>query len=609
MWIKQIKKQNSPDGKVFYQYQLTRSARLEGKVKHISLLYLGSHPLLADKQNRRMLARMLDDRITGQGSLEEGPAELQRLAGQYYRKYVIKNPGQPPVKKPDEPAVRYEPVHLASTTTGNTREIGCEWMLLQMARKLDLPGALAGAGFTKRGADLGLLALISRAIAVSSEHKTARWLAQNSGLVELFDFAGGFVPTRHHLYEAASQLHAHKQTLEAHLYRTSMDLFGLDDQLLIYDLTNTYFEGVKAGSQLARFGKSKERRTDCRQVVLAAVVNSHGILRHSQIYAGNMSDSKTLEDLLERLQAKAGAAHTLLIDAGIATEDNLKMLREKGIYYICVSRKKLREYQAALEQGTVSLQDTRGGKIECKVFHPDGQPDRWMYIKSQGKAHKERSMNEQACQRFEDELENVKAGIASKGGTKLYGKVMERIGRIKERYPAAHKHYQLRIAHNAKNIVTSLQWEKTPLAGPPPHGVYFLRTNYTHLEETGLWNIYNTIREVEATFRILKTDLNLRPIYHQKDAYTQAHLFLGLLAYQLVAAIRYRLKISGLHYDWKNIVRIMNTQKLTSVHQRAKTKDIRLRMASKPIREVEQIYNSLGFRHYPFKTKKYVVYH
>lgn len=609
MWIKQIKKQNSPAGKVFYQYQLTRSARLDGKVKHISLLYLGSHRLLADQQNRRMLARMLDDRITGQGSLEEGPAELRELAAEYYQKYLVKHPEHPPAGKAGEATARYDAVNLASTRAGQAREIGCEWMLFQMADKLNIRDALRRRGFTQKQADLGLLALISRAIAVSSEHKTAQWLAHNSGLCELFDFSEDFTLTRHHLYEAASQLDARKDVLEKYLYATSLDLFGLDDQLMIYDLTNTYFEGVKADSELARFGKSKERRSDCKQVVLAAVVTPHGMLRHSRIWQGNMSDPATLQDLLGQLQHHSAKAHTLVIDAGIASEDNLAMLRDNGFTYICVSRTRLKEYQAALGEDAVTITDKRGRKIECKMLEANGQPDRWMLVKSQAKAAKERSMTEQACQRFEAGLAQVKAGIGKKGGTKTYGKVMERIGRLKERYPRAHKHYRLRVAHNDKQIVTSVQWEKKPAKAPPTEGIYFLRTNYTSMQETELWALYNTIRDVEATFRILKTDLNLRPIYHQKDRYTKAHLHLGLLAYQLVAAIRYQLGQHGLHYDWKNIVRIMNTQKLLTVHQQAKTKDIRLRVVSKPIGEVEQIYNALGFKHYPFKTKKYVVYH
>lgn len=611
MWIKQIKKKNSARGKTFYQYQLTQSSRLAGKVKHIAVLYLGTHPLLASKENRKVLARLLKERISGAVSMEKGPAELERLADEYYEKYQVKNPDRQISPLPRQAV--YEPVHLASTTASESKEIGCEWMMRQMADQLGVEAALRKQGFSSEEIPVALISLISRAIAVSSEHKTAQWLVHNSGLCELFDLKDGLIPTRHHLYAAAIRLSEHKDFLENRLYSTSLSLFGLQDQLVIYDLTNTYFEGSKDGSELARFGKSKEKRNDCKQVVLAAVVNRYGMLRYSRIYAGNMSDAKTLEEVLDSLQKKTGKTGPLVMDAGIATEDNLAMLRERKQDYLCVSRKKLKDYQALVGEGdTVEIRDKRKGKIALKVINPPagGQPDTWMYVKSEGKAKKEQSMDRQACQRFEEELKTVQQGIGKKGGTKQYGKVMERIGRIKERYPRAHKHYQLTIRHDKKNIATALEWKKTEKnTGSTTNGVYFLRTNMSLTGEKQLWDIYNNIREVEASFRTLKTDLNLRPVYHQKDNHTQAHLHLGLLAYQLVAAIRHQLKEKGLHYDWKNIVRIMNTQKLITIQQEAKTKTIHLRMATKPIQEVEAIYSALGFKHYPFKTKKFVVYH
>lgn len=609
MWIKQVKKQNSAQGKVFYQYQLTRSCRIEGKVKHIAVLYLGSHPLLASKTNRKILARLLKERISGAVDLEKGPEVLEGLADDYYEKYLIKNPDRS--ISPPSGQLIYEAIHLASTTATDSKEIGCEWMMRQMADHLGVEAALRERGFSAEQVALALISLISRAIAVASEHKTAQWLAHNSGLTELFDL-DGFMPTRHHLYAAASRLSKHKDFLEHRLYTHTLNLFGLPDQVVIYDLTNTYFEGRKAGSELARFGKSKEKRNDCKQVVLAAVVNGYGMLRYSRIYAGNMSDAQTLEEVLDSLQQKTDKKGPLVIDAGIATEENLAMLRKRKQAYLCVSRTKLKDYQTLVETDTVEIRDKRKGKITLKVVKAEGRPDTWMYVRSEGKAIKEQSMDQQACQRFEQELKTVQEGIHKKGGTKKYGKVMERIGRIKERYPRAHSHYQLTIRHDKKNIATALEWEqKKPEEkfNSPTHGVYFLRTNLPLADEKLIWSIYNTIREVEASFRTLKTDLNLRPIFHQKDEYTQAHLHLGLLAYQLVAAIRYQLREKGLHYDWRNIVRIMNTQKLITLQQEAKTKTLQLRMATKPIREVEDIYNALGFKHYPFKTKKFVVYH
>lgn len=614
MWIKQIKKQNSAKGKAFYQYQLTQSSRIEGKVQHIAVLYLGSHPLLQEQANRKILARLLQARITGQATLEAAPEELIKLADEYYEKYLIKNPDNQPVEKSKERSATYEEINLSSTQVEDSREIGSEWMVKQMADRLDLAGALQRKGWEKKRADLALVSIISRTVAAFSEHKTAQWLATGSGLMELFSFSKNYIPTRHHLYHVATELYGHKEYLEDYLYQRTMNMFGLQEKVIIFDLTNTYFEGVKAGSELAQYGKSKEKRNDCKQMVLAAVVNSYGMLKYSRIYEGNMSDTATLEGVITSLQQKAGkdmAEQTLVMDAGIASEDNLKFLQQRGLKYICVTSKRLKDYQALVEGETVEIQDKREGKIDLKVIHPEGYHDTWMYIKSQGKQAKERSINEQKKTRFEQELNQVKTGIHKKGGTKQYGKVMERIGRIKERYPMIHKYYRLTVNHDDNNKATDFHWEIKDIKPKedPGHGVYFLRTNYKEVEEKQMWQIYNTIREVEATFRTLKNDLRLRPIYHQEDEYMQAHLFLGILAYQLVAAIRYQLKQNGINHDWNNIVRIMNTQKVMSVKQKAKTKDISLRLCSKPIKEASDIYHALNFKHIPFAAKKFVVYH
>ena len=140
-------------------------------------------------------------------------------------------------------------------------------------------------------------------------------------------------------------------------------------------------------------------------------------------------------------------------------------------------------------------------------------------------------------------------------------------------------------------------------------GVYFIRTNYEKTQEGELWDIYNTIREVEATFRSLKSDLNLRPVHHQNDERIEAHLYLTMLAYQLVNTIRYMLKQNGVNYDWKNIVRIMSTQKIQTIKLPTDKKVMHLRKPSSPINEVRQIYEATNCEHTQPAVKKYVVYH
>ena len=615
VWIKQIKKQNSAGGKTFYQYQLTRSARFDGKVRHISLLYLGSNPLLADKTNRKRLAALLKDKIMGQNSMADSlmdiSDQIKGLANEYYEKYLIRHPDHiAPASGSQKPGQHYEEVVIDSTGVHTGREIGAEWLCYSMLERLKLGSFLEAKGWPEKWIRQARISIISRAILAASEHKTAQWLAQNSGLLELFDDSVQKT-TRHHLYKMATELYHLKEEMETYLYQKNQDLFDFQDKILIYDLTNTYFEGRKAGSQIARYGKSKEKRNDCKQVVLAAVVNQAGFLKHSRIYQGNMSDPATLADVIEQIQTQGTAPRArrcIVIDAGIATEDNLEMLRKAGLKYVCVSRKKLPDYQAHIEAETISITDKRKQPIELKVIEQGRE--NWLYVKSEAKKHKEDAMLTKARQRFEEELQGVKAGIGKKGGTKKTEKVFERIGRIKERNKRAQKHYGIHL-ESKEGIVVSLNWEpkELPESNNPRAGVYFIRTNYLKKDEKQIWQIYNTIREVEATFRCLKTDLNLRPVFHQEDLYVMAHLNLGLIAYQLVAAIRHMLQQHGINYDWTNIVRIMNTQKIITVEQHAKSKTIAIRSCSRPMLEVQQIYDATKTKHIPIKTRKFVVYH
>lgn len=620
MFIKQIKKQNTKKGKAFYQYQLTQSSRVNGKVKHIALLYLGSHHLLQDKENRKVIARMLQTKIHGQEELFQAgykpDKEIVALAEQFYEKYkqtYQDSDSEPTVKPSDSNLSDYQQVDLNSTTMESGKEIGAERLCWHMLEGMNIEDLLRKKGWKKRAIDHAKIAIISRAISGSSEHKTAQWLRSNTGLMDLFNISPQHI-TRHHLYYAATGLYEIKQELERHLYNRCLNMFNLEDTLAIYDLTNTYFEGRKTESEMARYGRSKEKRNDCKQIVMACVINAEGFIRHSEIYRGNMDDPSTLKDMIENLQSFTPASttrQTVVMDAGIASEENVKMLRERNLYYVCVTPGKLKNYQALVGEDKVTVKDSQDNHLEVKLLDPEDKPDRWMYVKSPRKTIKESSMHEKLMQRFEEELQKVQEGIQKRGGTKRIEKVWERIGRIKERNKTVHQYYDINIDHDGKNA-TQLTYtrKKQPKKQPEEDaGVYFIRTNYPAVEEKQVWNLYNTIREVESTFRCLKTDLNLRPIYHQEDKYSKAHLFLAIIAYQLVASIRYMTRKQGITHGWSNIVRIMNTQKLVSMSQNTKTGKIGFKQTTKPTNEALEIYKACNISSVSERLRKFVVYH
>jgi len=622
MFIKEVKKSNTPKGKVFYQYQLSETFRVDGKVKHKIILYLGSDKLLNSKENRFIVAKLLENKIRNTQLISEelvqASPELTKLVDQLYSKYQLKQQKESQ-KTIDEESIdlpidttEYESVDLKTVNTTECREIGAEWMCCEMLDRLDLKSFLEHKGWSKNKVDNALISVISRAVASFSEHKTESWLNQNSALLELFDKPIGSV-SRHHLYSSASDLYELKDELETYLYNKMTTLFDVDDTILIYDLTNTHFEGQKLNSKLSNFGRNKQKRSDCKQVVLGAVINKSGFLKHSNIYEGNMSDPQTLIDIIDNMgipNAADGKQTIIVIDAGIATAGNLEAIRKRGYLYVAVSRSKPHLDEETDFTNAVIVKDKQDNEIKLKSIELKASKDSVIHVLSHRKALKENSMMNRAIENFELEMSSVVSGIEKKGGTKKIEKVWERIGRIKERNKTAHKYYDIKV-EDKDGIATKIEFVKKDIKPTEPgNGEYFLRTNYTMANETEIWDIYNTIREVESTFRCLKSDLRLRPVYHKEDRHTNAHLYLGLLAYQIVSATRFMLKKSDLNYDWRNIVRIMNTQKAVTISITNKDKnEVIIRNCSRPIQEAMEIYKAVKISSMPFTTKKYVVTH
>ena len=367
-----------------------------------------------------------------------------------------------------------------------------------------------------------------------------------------------------------------------------------------------------AGSSIARFARSKEKRNDARLVVLAVVTNREGFLKYSNIHEGNMADCKTLGTMVDTLSSQTSLSSRkpiVVIDAGIATEENIAMLRGKGYNYMCVSRSSLKEYRADTSATPVLIKDKRDQPIELLKVRATDDHDQYLWVRSHAKALKEHSMNGLLAQRFEEGIQNIGEGIAKKGGTKKLNKVYERIGRLKQKYPSVHSYYEITVNDDGHNTATGISCRHKTGEDPDKQaGIYFLRTSLKGNDETVLWSIYNTIREIEYMFRVLKTDLGLRPIYHKTDGATMAHLHLGILAYWLVATIRYQLKQQGENSDWREIVRTMNTQKcVTTSIVNIKDETISVRQCTEPTMRVKRIYDLLGYKHAPFVRKKSVV--
>jgi len=225
--------------------------------------------------------------------------------------------------------------------------------------------------------------------------------------------------TKDKLYQSALHLYKVKDAIEKHLSKRTNKLFDLQDKIILYDLTNTYFEGEKRNSKLAQYGRSKEKRKDAKLVVLALVANVEGFIKYSSVLEGNIADCNTLSAMIEKLATHTvGSNAVVVIDAGIATEENLALIQTKGYKYLCVSRTKLKEYQA-IPNRLVTLLDTKSNQtIKLKSVTTPTNTDYYLEVKSPAKEHKEAGMKNQFEKRFEAELQKIHKAIHSKGGVK-----------------------------------------------------------------------------------------------------------------------------------------------------------------------------------------------
>jgi len=638
MYFKVSMRTNPETGIYSGYYRLVESYRNHsGRVCHRTLLNAGFLDAL-DATQRNLIQNILTEKAKNPNGLlfnlpmTDDPVVLKYVESFYSQMVAEKRIDVPDQKLAQDASSNGKDLQLIdinSIRNKDVREIGAEWMSYQAMQQLQIGRFLTQQGWSTDDIRLAQSHIIARAVYPASELETARWMRENSSVCEITGYDIEKV-TKDQLYRISKKLYAEKEALEQHLSMRTNELFDIEDKIMLYDLTNTYFEGRKEGSRLAKFGRSKEKRSDAKLVVLALVVNPQGFIKYSSVLQGNMADPNTLEGMINNLRVKTSSSAKkalVVIDAGIATDKNLAMIKDKGYDYLCVSRSSLKKYQLESGAQKVTVTDEKKQEIALCRVKSDRNTDYYLKVESPTKALKERSMNEQFRQRFEEGLKKIADSLGKKGGVKQEDKVYERIGRLKQKYPSIQRFFNIEIevkeavaskremketqtAHETKRIATSIKWTIKQGVDINAHsGVYFLRTSLEESPEAVIWQFYNVIREIESTFRVLKTDLDLRPIYHKNDDSTMAHLHLGLLAYWLVNTIRHQLKPHGINSGWREIVRTMNTQKaVTTLAQNQQDQVIMIRRCSEPNQNVRKLYDALKYKYAPFTKRKSVVH-
>jgi transposase len=605
MYIRRTTIKSRHDAEPYFTYRLVESVRDGSAVRQRTLLNLGRH-FDVPREQWGALAQRIEQLVSGQSELMPLALEPQwEPLAQRYSAAVIRakarlDEGEPP--KPTD----YQTVDVNSLELVRPRSVGVEQVGLTAVRQLGLDTKLEQLGFNgpQRAAALGTL--IGRLAAPGSERATHDWLQSQSALGELigYDFA---TLRLEQLYRISDRLLHHKDALEGCLYRREQSLFAFDEVITLYDLTNTYFEGSATANAQAAFGRSKEKRSDCRLVTLALVLDGSGFPKRSAVFAGNASEPKTLEQMVGEL-SRAQAAHppTVVLDAGLATEANIAWLVGHHYRYLVVSRERHREFNAD-KAVSVRNEGELGIEVQRVVDADTGEVK--LYCHSSQREKKAQGIQALFSERFEAELAKLAAGLAKKGTVKRYDKVLERLGRLKQKYARAAQHYDVTVEHDeARKRAIALHWTRKPTSADTLAGVYCLRTNQNTWDETTLWHTYTMLTELEAVFRSLKSELGLRPVFHQNTARVSGHLFISVLAYHLVHTLRFQLKACGIHLSWESVRQALAGQVRVTVElKREDGKTLHVRKTSRPEPRQQVIYDALGISDRPGKTETTVI--
>lgn len=651
MFIKKITKRNKETQAMYLTYRLVRSYRFGGKPRHETIIDMGTLSGLEETKFKQ-LADRIEELLNNHPTLFDNLVDdiVDSYANYFYKEILKKQSDKQIIdtQKPDNEKIKdstpniepdYQEVDLNSFDTKDSNEIGGEWLCMQAFDEIGLTDLLLNKlKFSTKEYQQTINCLIGRLLYPGSDLRTALYLNENSGLHHLFSESTRSAPVeRRSLVKISEKLYSHQEVIISQLNSNIENVLQFEPKLILYDLTNTHFEGRMLRSKKARNGKNKQKRNDCPQVTLALAVNEFGFPQYSAVYEGNVSEIKTLKELInnisEKAQWKGANKPVIVMDAGISSDDNLIELHRAGYDYIAVSRSEHQKYRKLVEpeelkeirtNSDVKLQvqafeheiiykiDEKG-EIKKKKKKTQGKdefviPEQLLYVKTELKKKKEDSMLSGKRTKIEKELNALQVSISKPRTDKKPETINQRIGRIKERYKSVQACYNIEILTDNK-LVSSIKWEYIQKnKKETDSGTYFIRSTILGTNEQKLWSLYRTIGEVEDVFRTMKSDLLMRAIYHQRDENIESHIFVCVMAVMVVNFIRYKLKKNKINFSWSEIIRIMSTQKCntnTIKHKDGRT--IILKKCSRPTQKVREIYMAMKYSPVPFYMKKYFI--
>jgi transposase len=615
MFIRQTRTASKLTGEAYFTFRLVRGERIGGRVRQITVLNLGRN-FAIKQEDWPVLCSRIEQLLQPQDSLLsiECPAHIERAAQRYVAQLVaraplVEQPAHPgsntwpaAPSAPEAAAPDFHEVDVDSLQQTQPRSVGVEHVALHALGQLGLADKLAQLGINgvMRAAILGNI--VGRMAQPGSELATWDWLKTHSALGELLEV--DFNAMSHmSLYRASDLLVRHRRAIEDHLFGAVHTLFGLEESVTLYDLTNTYFEGEVAGNAKAKRGRSKEKRSDCPLITLGLVLDSNGFVRRSKTFAGNVTEATTLQGMLEGLDASPGAM--IIMDAGIATQANLEWLAQHGYRYLVVRRGGQRQFCA---DQAVDIKTAAGQTLRLQKELNEDAKEVLLYCHSELREAKETAIVNRFGKAFEAELNKLAEGLTKPRGHTRHDEIVERIGKLKAKSRGASQHYQITLTTDEQGkTVTALRWQYKPVAGTmATHpGVYCLRSNELSWDEEKLWRTYTMLTDLESVFRSLKSELGLRPVFHSKDDRCDGHLFITVLAYQCVQVLRLSLKEARITASWASLRSTLSIQqRVTASLRRKDGRTLHLRKSTVAEPALASIYKALGIHAAPGGTRK-----
>jgi len=575
------------DGKGHTYWSLVETVRTPDGPRQRTLCYLG-------ELNSSAQARWLK---TIEVFNEQGEAQQLKL----FPSHV-----EPPADDPQVARVLLNKVRLE-----RTRQFGACWLGLKLWRRLELDRFFEQT-VDEHEADVpwsrvAAVLAINRLCAPGSELAIEERWYPSTALDDLLGIEEGKInDTR--LYRCLDQILPHKTKLERHLKQRYGELFGAEFDVLLYDLTSTYVEGAAENNPMMRRGYSRDHRPDCEQMVIALIVNSEGFPFSYETFDGNRADVSTMETILRMVERKYGKARRIWVfDRGIVSEENLAAIGKRGGQYLVgTPRRQMKQFeQELLKDDWIQVRP----EVEVKkVAIPPGE-ETYILCRTQGRKEKEKAIRDRFSSRMEDALQRLARTIET-GRLKDRNKMERRLGRIQATHPQVNDLYEVAVRETPQGV--RLHWaikEDRQVWRGLREGAYLLRTNLQAGTAEELWSRYMQLTEAEASFRALKSELSIRPLFHQKEPRVKAHVMVAFLGYALWVTLKHLLKRRAAIVPQASRSGVNNAQPLSALKALAllstlqsadiilPTTDgqqIRLRRITEPTAEQKSLLQQLG---------------